>query len=278
MEHKEETFKGKDNLNIYYQTWLPDAEPKAVLLVVHGMAEHSGRYARLAEYFTRKGFAVYALDHRGHGKSEGARCYINRFSDYIDDLKVFYEIVRGNHKNLKIFMVGHSMGGTIAVVYAVKYQEGIAGLILSGALLKPGATVTPIQIRLARIISSLAPKMGIAVLVADAICRDKAVVEAYVNDPLVFRGKIPARLGAELMSTIQDYLPAMAKNITLPVLVMYGTADQLCNPEGSDRFFETISSKDKTSKRYEGFFHEIFNELEHERVFDDVAVWLDTRV
>jgi len=278
MIHKESHFTGKSNLNIYFQSWAPDTEAKAVLLVVHGMAEHSGRYAQLAEYFTAKGFTVYALDHRGHGKSEGARCYVDRFSDYIDDLKSFCDIVRSSHVNLKIFLVGHSMGGTIAAAYAVKYQDTIAGLVLSGALLKPGATVTPLQIRLARILSALVPKMGIAVLTADAICRDKAVVDAYVNDPLVYRGKICARLGSESMTVIHDYLPKAVSNITLPVLVMYGTADTLCNPEGSDRFYETVGSKDKAVKRYEGFFHEIFNETGHEQVFADMAKWLNARL
>jgi len=153
MEHKEGRFTGYKNLGLYYQYWLPDKSPKAILLVVNGMAEHSGRYTNLVDYFVPKGYGVYGHDHRGHGKSEGLRCYVDRFSDYVSDLKTFFDIVRGQHGDAKIFLVGHSMGGTIATAYAVQHQQELAGLLLSGASLKMGSSVSPALIAMAGVLS-----------------------------------------------------------------------------------------------------------------------------
>jgi acylglycerol lipase len=273
MKHKEGKFKGYKGLNLYYQCWLPDKSPKAVLLVVHGLAEHSGRYKNLVDYFVPKGYAVYALDHRGHGKSEGMRSYVDRFSDYLTDLKTFFDKVRKEHRGAKIFLVGHSLGATIAIPYAVEHQQELAGVITSGASLVASSTVSPALIAIAGVISALLPKMGVTVLDASTISRDKAVVDAYVNDPLVFRGKIPARTGAEL-ARMWKTLPEEMSKIKLPILIMQGTADQLANPASSKLLYERVGSKDKTLKLYEGFYHEIYNEPEHKQVMADVEAWL----
>jgi len=274
MQHKEDKFSGYKNLNLYYQCWLPDKDLKAAILVVHGLAEHSGRYSNLAHYLVTRGYAVYALDHRGHGKSEGLRCYIERFSDYLEDLKIFSDFVHSQHRGVKVFLLGHSMGGTIATAYFINHQDEFAGLILSGALLKAGSSTSWLQIFIARLLSTLLPKMGVAVIDASAISRDKAVVNAYINDPLVYQGKIRARLGAELINIMQKELPQKMSEITLPILIMYGTADRLSNPEGSNLLYEMVRSNDKTLKRYEGWYHEIFNEPEHEQVWVDMEEWL----
>jgi acylglycerol lipase len=273
VKHKEGKFKGYKGLNLYYQCWLPDKSPKAVLLVVHGLAEHSGRYKNLVNYFVPKGYAVYALDHRGHGKSEGMRSYVDRFDDYLTDLKIFFDRVRKEHKDTKIFLVGHSLGATIGVPYAIEHQQELAGLILSGPTLVATTTVSPTLIAIAGVVSALLPKMGVTVLDASTISRDQAVVDAYVNDPLVFRGKIPARTGAEL-ARMWKTLPEEMYKIKLPILIMQGTADQLANPESSKLLYERVSSKDKTLKLYDGFYHEIFNEPEHKQVMADVEAWL----
>ena len=123
MEHTEGSFKGCKTLNLYYQCWHPDGEPKAILLVIHGLAEHSGRYDNLVNYFLPKGYAVYGFDHRGHGRSEGLRGYVERFSDYINDLETFFDIVQHEHADTKIFLVGHSMGGIIATAYTIHHQH-----------------------------------------------------------------------------------------------------------------------------------------------------------
>jgi len=277
MKHVEGRFKGRKGLALYYQSWLPAKRPKAILLVVPGFAEHSGRYTNLVNYFVPRGYAVYSFDHRGHGKSEGRRGYVERFSYYLDDLKTFFDIVRGKHGDDKIFIVGHSMGGTIATTYAVHHQDEFDGLILSGAALKAATSVSPALIVVARIFSRLLPKMGIAGLEASAISQDKAVIDAYVTDPLVYQGKVSARLGTELLKVMQE-LPQQMPRIVLPILIMHGTVDRLSDPKGSEMLYERDSSRDKTLKLYDGFYHEIFNEPKREQVFKDMEIWLAAHI
>ncbi len=277
MKHIEGKFKGCKNLNLYYQSWLPDSVPKAVLVVVHGLAEHSGRYINLVNYFVPKGYAVYGFDQRGHGKSDGLKGYVERFSYFVNDLNSFLIIVRSSHHDAKIFMVGHSIGGTIATAHAISHQDELDGLILSGATIRVPADAPAMLIFAARLLSWLLPKAGLYIIDAEGISRDKSVVSAYVSDPLVYRGKIRARLGIEIikaMKMVQHELP----KIRLPMLILHGAADRLSDPKGSKILYERTSSIDKTLKLYDGFYHEIFNEPECERVFADMEAWLLTHV
>ena len=278
MEHTESRFTGRKGLNLYYQCWLPEADPKAILLVVHGWAEHSGRYTNLVNHFVPKGFAICALDQRGHGKSEGMRGYVERFSDYLDDLETFFDIVRNEHGDTKVFLVGHSMGATVATAYTTTgtNQQDLAGLILSGVGIKPGQSLSSALIPLARLMSVVTPKMGVMVLEASAISQDKAVVDAYINDPLVYLGKITCRFGAEMLATLRK-LPSEIPQINLPILIMHGTADRLCNPEGSQILYDNVGSNDRTLKLYDGFYHEIFNEPGHKQVLADTEEWIAAR-
>ena len=281
MDHKEGKFQGCKGLSLYYQCWLPDMEPRATLLIVHGWAEHSGRYMNPVNYFVSKGYAIYCHDLRGHGKSEGKRGYIERFSYYLEDLKTFDGTVRSRSGDTRIFLVGHSMGGTIATAYSISQQHELAGLVLSGAALELGSSLPTVLAAVltpfARILSLLVPRLGITALDAAAISQDQAVVDAYVNDPLVYRGKITCRMGAELIQTLQS-LPSRMPEITLPVLIMHGTADRLSSTEGSRMLYDRVTSEDKTLKLYDGFHHEIFNEPEHKQVLADVESWLNTRI
>ena len=160
MQHNEGKFTGRNNYNLYRQAWLPDGIPLAVLIVIHGIAEHSGRYSNLVNYFVPKGYAVYSFDLRGHGKSDGIRSHVERFSYYLDDLKTFCDKVRDENKTAKIFLVGHSMGSTIALDYAVEYQSELNGLIVSGTTLKAGNSVTKVSILMAKILSVVMPQNG----------------------------------------------------------------------------------------------------------------------
>jgi alpha-beta hydrolase superfamily lysophospholipase len=257
MKHREGNFKGYKDFNIYYQCWLPEGSAKAVLLVAHGFAEHSGRYGNLVNYFVPTGYAVYALDHRGHGRSDGERVQVERFTDYLTDLKTFFNLVRKENPNKKIFLVGHSMGAMISTAYTVKYQKELAGLILSG-----GGIATSDAPAL--------PRTG-RPLDASGLSRDKAVVDAYVNDPLVYRGPIPDRLA---MDETRKQLPEQVAGIKLPILIMAGTAAPMGDAARSRALYEAVGSKDKTLKLYEGLLHEIFNEPEHKQVMADMEAWL----
>ncbi len=277
ISHTEGSFPGQQNLQLYYQGWLPEAEPKAILLLVHGLAEHSDRYQEMAKHFVTLNYGVFALDHRGHGKSEGLAGYVTRFQDYLIDLEAFYRIVRDKYPTTRIFMIGHSMGGTIATAYAIRHQRELAGLVLSGATLKVGESVSPMKVILARVLSRLMPKVGLAAIDASAISRDPAVVAAYQDDPMVYRGKIRTRLGGELLNAMQEIQSRMPQ-IKLPVLVMHGSADRLSNPAGSQILYQRISSRDRTLKQYQGCYHEIFNEPERELVLSDLENWLNAHL
>ena len=277
MQHTEGKFTGRNNFNLYYQSWLPDGKPIAVLIIVHGIAEHSGRYSNLVNYFVPKGYAVYSFDLRGHGKSDGTRSYIEHFSYYLDDLKTYFDMVSQQNPNTKIFLVGHSMGSTIAMAYAVEHQSELTGLIVSGTTLKAGNSVSKASILMAKILSVLVPKMGVASLDVNDISRDKAVVAAYINDPLNYTGKLRARWGAELLKTMNK-LQSTISELSLPILIMQGTADRISDPSSSKMLFDGVSSKDKTLKLYEGFYHEIFNDPDRQQVFADMENWLKLHV
>ena len=277
MKHTEAGFPGCEGNNLYYQNWLPTDKPKAVLLIVHGLAEHSGRYKNVINYFVPRGYAAYSFDYRGHGKSGGKRGYIERFSCYLDDLESFLDLVRSKHPENMIFIIGHSVGATIAATFAINHQNEFNGIILSGTTIKPGASLSRVKIIMANLLSLILPKIGVDRLDASTISRDKTVVDAYINDPLVYRGRISARLGAELIKAMQNLTHQMPQ-IKLPLLIMHGTGDRLCDPEGSQILYQRVSSMDKTLKLYSGFYHEIFNEPGREQVFIDVEEWLDIHI
>lgn len=276
MKHIEDTFPGHGSLPLYYQGWLPDSEPKAVLLIVHGLAEHSGRYMNAVNYFVPRGYAVYAFDHEGHGKSPGLRCHNQRFSDFMNNLDIFLALVKSKHPSHKIFIIGHSMGGTISASFAVTNQQQFDGLILSAATLKVGADIPLPLFLLAKVLSKIAPETGLYTIDAAALSRDKSVMERYLQDPLVYTGKIRARPGVEFLKTVKA-LQKRFPEIELPVLILQGTGDKLSDPEGSFLLFRNVGSQDRTMKVYEDFYHELFNETERERVFSDIEQWLEKR-
>jgi len=277
MKHQEGFFKGILEANIYYQSWLPENEPRAVLLIVHGLAEHSGRYGNLVNHFVPMGYAVYGIDHLGHGKSDGERVHVKRFNDYTNTLKGYFDMIRAWQPRKPIFLVGHSMGGLISAVYLLDYQAELKGAVLSGPAIKIPSNVTPSTIFVGRILSAAIPKFGLLALEADGVSRDPAVVQAYVSDPLVHRGKMTARLAAEMLKAMQT-VSAQAARITLPILVVQGSADRLVDPAGARMLYEAVNSVDKEIKIYDGFYHEVFNEPEHDKVLRDAEIWLETRL
>jgi acylglycerol lipase len=277
MQHLEGNFKGVRDANIYYQAWLPDGDVKAVLFVVHGLGEHCGRYMNHVNRFVPLGYAVYGLDHLGHGKSDGEREVIERFEDYTDVLTTYYGMVKGWQPEKSIFILGHSMGGLITCSYLLDHQADFKGAIFSAPAIKVGESITSMTITMGKVLSRIAPKTGVLALDATTISHDPAVVKAYADDPLVFHGKTPARLAAEMLKAMMR-VTAETDKITLPFIVVQGSEDKLVDPGGAQMLYDKAGSKDKTLKIYKGLYHEVHNEPEREVMFKDLETWLAEHV
>jgi acylglycerol lipase len=276
VRHDETTLTGQGGARLFCQRWDPDGAPVGAVVVAHGYAEHSDRYGHLAEALTGAGWAVLALDHRGHGRSEGRRAVVDRLAWLMADLDLAVDRATGSPAGTRPVLLGHSMGGGLAAAYAICYPAKLAGLILSGPLLGMAAT-TPAPRRWAmKAVSTVAPGLGVATLSADAVSRDSDVVAAYKADPMVYHGKVPARTAREMLRA-SDLVDARAGELRLPLLVMHGSADALVPVAGSVALDRGAGSGDKTLIVYEGLYHEIFNEPERERVISDLIDWLATR-
>jgi len=274
---KDGFFNNKKGLRIYYRQWIPTTETKAILFVVHGIAEHSGRYQTLVDYFVAKGYQVETLDHEGHGKSEGHPLYVADFEDYLDPIKQRIDSLQQTFPQLPIYMVGHSMGGLISSHFFLQYSQLLAGGILSGPAVTIPKEVSKLSIFFAKWLARLCPKIGVSRLDARGVSRDPAVVAAYKADPLIRRGRITAGLGMALLQAM-EYLVQHASHIALPLLIMNGGDDPIVNPEDSALLYKIVGSKDKTYQCFPGLYHEIFNEPEHLEVFKFMENHLESRL
>jgi acylglycerol lipase len=279
MEHQEGLINGRKGLSIYWQAWLP-AEEKIVASVViaHGLGEHGGRYRRVGEYMVGQGFATYAIDHRGHGKSAGSRALVDRFDNAVADLDQLIDQVHKARPNAPLFLLGHSMGGGLALAYTIAHQNKLDGLLLSGpAVALDGAPAAMLII--SKVLSMLAPSLGVFSVDPSLVSRDPAEVAAYVSDPLNFHGKAPARTMGEIVRFVEG-LPARLPEVTLPILLMHGKEDKLAGAGGSELVYRSVRSQDKTIKLYDGLYHEIFNELpaDRARVFADMGGWIQAHI
>lgn len=275
MIHSEGTFSGYKGLQIYHQSWVPDTEPHALILLVHGLGEHSSRYGNVVDRLVPKGYAIYALDHIGHGRSEGARKYADSFSVFTDTLTEYLTKIKVWHPDLPVYLLGHSLGGLIGATYLLEHQDEFSGAILSAPALMVYDKVTPLMWMAGKVLSVVWPKAGLLALKGEAASRSPEVLEANSIDPLVVKTKTTARLSVEIYNAML-HVQAKSAMITLPMLILQGTADVIVNPEGAETFFENISSRQKTLKMYDGLFHEVFNEPERELVLDDLEAWLET--
>ena len=282
MRHKEGYLdvphsRARGSSHLYQQSWLPDEEARAVLLLVHGLGEHSSRYEHVARHCAGRGFAIYTLDHYGHGKSDGYPGHVQKFSVYLDGVSALLDMVRGEQTGKPVFLVGHSMGGLIAATYLLDNQAEFSGCVLSGPALKTDAAPPGIVLAINRLLSFLVPTAPVVQLDASAVSRDPEVVRTYVNDPLVFHGKYSSRLVSEMTATMRDTL-ARANVIRLPIMIMHGKDDSLTSPSGSREMFENLGSDDKTLRIYPGLFHEVFNEPEQDQVMTDMSDWLEAHL
>ncbi len=261
----------------FYRHWQAQEPVRAVILLAHGLGEHSGRYQAFAEYFIPRGISVVAPDHLGHGASPGDRTYLESFEDYLRPLDELREVIDERYPDIPCFLMGHSMGGLIAARYLLDHQQHFSGAALSAAALQVPEPPSAITIALARLFSRFLPKLGLLQLDATQISRDPQVVQGYLDDPLVHTGKATARLVVELFHNMA-LVERARERITLPIFVMHGEADTMAASEGSEAFLHALSSKDKSLKIYKGLYHEIFNEPERLEVLGDLANWLDARI
>lgn len=268
---------GKMGLRLSYGQAVSEGEPKALAVVVHGYAEHSGRYLHVIEALKEHGYAVFTIDHRGHGESEGEQACIEQFDYFVDDLHLLVNRAKEAYPTLPLFMIAHSMGGLIGTHYALAHEEELKGLVLSGAALQVGDDVSPFLKGISKWLAKLIPNRAILAAAENALSRDPEIQRRFDADPLCYKGKIKARMGYEMMIASEDARARMAQ-LSLPLLIMHATDDQLTNPAGSQLLYQQARSQDKTLKLWQDHKHEIFNELEKEQVIALMIEWLDERV
>lgn len=260
---------------LYFRRWHVDA-PKAVILIAHGYAEHLGRYEHVAKALNDTGYAVLALDHWGHGKSDGVNGFVPAFSIFESGLDELLGEAKTRYPDRKRFLIGHSLGGVIAANFLASRQTDFAGAVFSGPSIRPAEPPKVPLVLIGKMLSRLAPKAGLIGIDANLVSRDPAVVAAYVADPLVYKGKISARFAAEFLAAM-GRAEKNAASLRLPMLIMHGSIDGLASPGGSHMLHASAPSADKTLKIWDGFFHEIFNDPGKEDVIAELIGWLDRR-
>jgi acylglycerol lipase len=262
---------GAGDVELYWQAWLPPS-PRGVLLLCHGLGEHAGRYGNVVDAVVPDGWAVYGLDQRGHGLSGGRRAHIERYADFLTDFDVFRRTVVDRHPDLPVVLLGHSMGGQIALAYALDHQDDLAGLVLSAPALAGDVVPKPV-VPLLRALGRVAPRLRLAGIDVTKISKDPAVVAAYQADRLVHHGKPTLALGLGIVGQFA-VLPERARDLTLPLLLQHGSVDALTDPVGTRLLAATAGSADKTVLWYDGLWHEIYNEPERARPLADLRAWL----
>ena len=271
----EQWLDGKGGLRIFTRHWEPAGTPKASLVICHGVNSHSGQYIRAAEEFASRGFAVTALDLRGRGKSEGERYYTDSIDDYVSDLSQAIELGRSPHPDLPLFLLGHSAGGVTSVTYALDHQDRLDGLICESFAFRVYAP--NFALKLLEGASHIAPHAHILKLKMEDFSRDPVWVAELNADPLTLDETQPVQTVAAFARAGERFEREFSR-ITLPVLILHGTADKATRPEGSQQFFDEASSTDKTLKLYEGHYHDLLNDLGREQVMDDIVSWIGARV
>ncbi len=263
---------GRENL-IFRRAWLPE-EAERVLLLVHGYAEHSGRYEGLGTWFAERACAVHAYDHFGHGRSSGPRAHVEEFDDFLDDLQAVLDRVRVEHPGVPVTLVGHSMGGLVTTAFLVERRPAISSAVTSGAALSLGPGLSKARVVAAKLLRWVVPRLSMGSgLDTAGLSRDPEVVRAYLEDPLVFR-TMTASLAAALLEAIPR-TASQAAEVRVPLLMLHGEDDPLCLVEGSRSFSAGLESPGSELRVYPKLRHEIFNEPEREQVYRDLLDWLE---
>jgi len=271
----EEKFEGAGGLNIFVRSWRPSGKARGVLAIVHGFNSHSGQYMWVAEQFVASGLSVYALDLRGRGKSDGERFYVEKVDDYLRDVATLMAVVKSREPGLPVFLLGHSAGGVISSVYTIDHQAELAGLICESFAFQVPAPDFLLDV--IKGLSHVAPHAHVLHLKNEDFSRDPKVVQAMNDDPLIAHEVQPAETVAAMVRA-NERLKREFPRITLPVLILHGTLDKATKPSGSQLFYDTAGSTDKTLKLYEGHFHDLLNDIDKEVVMADIKDWIDAHL
>ncbi|WP_210529932.1 alpha/beta hydrolase [Rubellimicrobium arenae] len=272
---QEEDFTSQGDMRIHMRSWLPQARPRAVVVICHGVNSHGGQHAWTAEQLVSHGFAVFAVDLRGRGQSEGPRFYVEDITEYVADLRGLILIAKERHPGLPVYLLGHSAGGVVACTYVLDHQDEIDSLICESFAFQvpaPGFVLSAIKG-----LSHIAPRLGVLRLQMKDFTRDPVALAALAADPLTSDEAQPAATVAALVRA-DERLHDSFGQITLPVLILHGTEDKATVCRGSEYFHEHAGSADKTLRLYEGHVHDLLNDLGKEEVLADIVSWIEARL
>lgn len=276
--HRDGIFAGAGGLRLYYQSWLPPVgqAKKAVLINLHGLGDHSGLYPALANHFPGRGIALYAYDMRGNGRSPGQRAYLRGWPEYRGDLHAFVGQVRKWEGNLPLFLLGNSLGGLVVLDYALHYPAGLSGVIAAAPPLGE-VGVPPFLMALGRIMSRICPRFSLEVgMDLSGLARDPAVVNTVLADPL-FHRRGTARLSTEVTAAIRR-VQARAETLSVPLLILHGSADRMVPPDGSRDFFAKVELSDREYREYPGAYHGLFADVDAGLVLRDLERWIEEHI
>jgi len=272
---REETIIGKDGFNIFIRSWRPEGAARAVIALVPGFNSHSGYYTWVAKQLTAMGLAVYAVDLRGRGRSDGERFYVNAFPDYVSDVSSMMQVLKSREPGLPVFILGHSAGGVVSALYTVEHQQELAGFICESFAFQVPAP--DFALAVLKGLSHVAPHAHVLRLKNEDFSRDPKVVAFMNQDPLIAHETQPTQTVAEMVRA-DERLKREFPQFTLPLLILHGTLDKATKPSGSQMFYDTASSTDKTLKLYEGHYHDLLNDVDKEIVMADITQWIAKRL
>lgn len=272
---REDVIEGAGGLRIFVRSWRPAATPRGVVVICHGVNSHSGQYFWTAGQFVASGLAVYALDLRGRGRSDGERFYVEHVADYVSDLASLVRLAKSREPGLPIFLLGHSAGGVVSCTYCLDNQAELAGFICESFAFQVPAP--DVALAVIKGVSHLAPHAHVLKLHNEDFSRDPVWVKSMNEDPLIAGEVQPSATVAALVRA-DERMKREFPTITLPVLILHGTADKATRPAGSRLFYDTAGSADKTLKLYEGHFHDLLNDFGKEEVMADIKAWIEARL
>jgi alpha-beta hydrolase superfamily lysophospholipase len=277
MNHVTGHLTTSDEISLFYQVWLPEDHPRAAVLIIHGLGEHSDRYQPYVDYFVPRGYAIYAFDQRGHGRSGGPRGHTDRFERLIDDVDRLVDLIKAEQPDVKRFVLGHSFGSLVALSYGLQRSDRIDGVISSGTALQDALAVPGPLRALAGLFSRLTPSLKFDNGIPNQyLTHDRDILARYERDPLVHRWGTP-RLAAEV-ELVRRQLYEQADHWPLPLLMLHGGDDRICLPVGARRFLEQAPHALVEYHEYAGFYHELHNEPERSIVFQDVEFWFEKQL